>query len=103
MDKTNASKLVNTMRAFGFDQNSLTDALFLDKDTIVRLGNPPVRIEIMTSVSGVNFEECFKHRKQIKMDEIQVNIIGREDLLRNKKAAGRYKDLADVEKLERLP
>jgi hypothetical protein len=95
----NAQKLVSTLKAFGFDDPNLTQELFLQKPKIIRMGFPPMRLEISTSISGVDFEECYKTRIVDEFDGVEVDLIDLEHLRKNKKASGRPKDLADLEKL----
>lgn len=95
----NAEKAVATIRAFGFDVPDLAPDLFLRHDAIIRMGVPPFRIELFTGISGVEFDECFAGRVEDTVDGIRVNIIGLRDLRRNKQAAGRGKDLVDLEHL----
>ncbi len=95
----NAQRITEALRDFGFDLSDLKPALFLDENRIVRLGLPPLRIEVITSASGVIFEECYPKRVRVELDGIDVNVIGREQLLANKRAAGRHKDLDDIEHL----
>ncbi len=64
------------------------------------MGVPPVRLEITTSISGVEFEECYRTRIVDDLDGIEVNIIDLENLKKNKKASGRPKDIADLKKLQ---
>jgi hypothetical protein len=80
-------------------EKEVVPALFLEKDKIVRMGFPPVRIEVITGASGVEFDDCFNRRETIEIDEIRVNFISLEDLKKNKKASGRHKDLEDLEHL----
>jgi len=65
------------------------------------MGNPPLRIEILTSIDGVEFTECYRSKNTVTLDGIDVNFISLEDLKKNKKASGRHQDLADVENLEK--
>lgn len=95
----NAGKLMESLKEFGFDVPNLSPALFTKENQITRLGLPPLRIEILTTISGVSFDECFKNRKTILMNKVMINIIGLEDLKKNKSAAKRFKDLDDFEKL----
>ena len=95
----NAGRMVNVLHEFGFILPELTPELFLQANKIVRMGVPPMRLEISTSISGVDFEECFISRIVDALDGIQVNIIDLPHLKANKKAAGRLKDLADLENL----
>ncbi|MBF0289420.1 MAG: hypothetical protein HQM14_16525 [SAR324 cluster bacterium] len=95
----NAKKVVEVLNKFGFSNPEINEDLFLQKDKIIRMGHPPMRIEILTSISGVEFQEC--HRKKITdhLSGISVSLISLEDLKTNKKASGRHKDLDDLENL----
>ncbi len=95
----NAERIVTVLREFGFDLPELTPDLFLQKDKIIRMGNPPMRLEISTGISGVEFEESYTSRIVDTLDGVEVNIIDLPHLKANKKAAGRLKDLADLENL----
>jgi hypothetical protein len=63
------------------------------------MGISPMRIEVLTTISGVSFEECYAKRERAKVDDLEVNVISLEYLKRNKRAAGRFKDLDDLEHL----
>jgi predicted nucleotidyltransferase len=95
----NAAKMVAVLIAFGFDVPELSVELFLEKGKIIRMGVPPMRLKILTDISGVTFAECYPLRGKAKMDGIRVDVISREDLKINKAAAGRLKDLDDLEHL----
>lgn len=95
----NAQKLVSTLKAFGFDHPDLKTELFLQEKKIIRMGHPPMRLEITTSISGIEFDECYQTRIVDELDGVEVNVIDLENLKRNKKASGRTKDIADIEKL----
>ena len=97
-NSTNASKMVKVLHEFGFDKG-VDEALFLETHKMTRLGHPPIRIEILTQIDGVNFSDCYHRRLFTTIDGIEINIIGLEDLKKNKKASGRYKDLSDLENL----
>jgi len=94
-----AERMVIALREFGFDLPELTPDLFLIENKIIRMGNPPMRLEISTGISGVEFEECYSSRSVDTIDGVEVNIIDLLHLKANKKAAGHYKDLADLENL----
>jgi len=66
---------------------------------IVRIGFPPFRIDLMVSIDGVQFENCYPNRVEIKLDDVNVNFIGFDDLVKNKKACNRTKDQLDLENL----
>jgi len=95
----NAGRVVQVLRAFGFDQPELVPELFCVPDRIVRMGLPPMRLEILTSIDGVQFAECRRRAVPVDVDGITVPVIGLEDLKVNKRAAGRPKDLDDLDHL----
>jgi predicted nucleotidyltransferase len=99
VDPSNASKLVDALKEFGFSSPDLSVDLFLEKEKVIRMGVPPIRIEILTSISGVMFEECFQSRITDELDGIDVNLISLPHLKVNKEASGRHKDLDDLENL----
>ncbi len=95
----NAEKIVECLAEFGFGSLNLTTDDFTTLDRVVQLGYPPYRIDIITSISGVEFENAWANRLVVDVDGMQVPFIGRDDLLTNKRATGRPKDLLDVERL----
>jgi len=95
----NAERLVAAIDRFGFDVPELNPDLFLEPDRVVRMGQPPLRIEILTSVSGVTFSECYPTRERDEIDEVPVFFMGLENLKENKRASGRHKGLDDLEHL----
>lgn len=99
ISKDNAKKIVEALKDFGFDAPQLKEKLFLKKRKNIRMGNPPLRIEFLTSIDGVEFAECYRNKKTVKIDNIRINFISLKDLKKNKKASGRYQDLADLENL----
>jgi hypothetical protein len=95
----NAGRVVEALRAFGFDSLSIAPELFVNPRSIVRFGVPPFRIEIMTSIDGVVYDECRASAVEFDMNGLAVPTIALSDLRVNKRAAGRHKDLADLENL----
>jgi len=95
----NATKIVKVLQEFGFNVSDLSIDLFLQKNKIIRMGVPPLRLEVLTSISGVDFADCFQKKLVTEIDEIEVNLISLKDLKLNKKASGRFKDLNDLENL----
>ncbi|HIE28660.1 TPA: hypothetical protein EYP66_15380 [Candidatus Poribacteria bacterium] len=95
----NAEKLVAVLKEFGFDVPELSTDLFLKENQIVRMGVPPMRIELLTTISGVSFEECYSERIIDVIDGVEVSIINLKHLKLNKRASGRHKDLDDLEHL----
>lgn len=78
---------------------NISPKLFLQENKIIRMGNPPLRLEILTTISGVKFSDCFAERLITKIDDIDVNLISLKHLKLNKQASGRFKDLNDLENL----
>jgi hypothetical protein len=97
--KSNAKKLVRVFKDFGYDVSNLSEELFLKEGKLIRIGRPPNRLEVLTRISGVTFEECYLNRVVCRAEGLDVNFVSRDLLIRNKKASGRPKDLVDVEHL----
>lgn len=95
----NAAKLVRLIREFGFNVPELSETLFLQKGRIIRMGLEPVRIEILTEISGCDFTGCYAQKVEATLDGVPVKIIGLADLIKNKLKSGRLKDLDDARKL----
>ena len=96
---SNSVRVVTALKAFGFGSTAPAPEMFSQPDLVIRMGNPPLRIEILTGISGVVFEDCWQVREMIVIDGITVNIINLDNLKANKKAIGRMKDLNDVANL----
>ena len=95
----NARRIMSALAAFGFNLPGLTAEDFHSPDKVVQLGMPPVRIDLITSISGVSWEEAAAHKVAGKYGDVPVFFIGREQFIANKRASGRKKDLADLEAL----
>ena len=94
-----AAKLVLVLRAFGFGSSGATAETVLQPNKIIRMGNPPLRIEILTTISGVDFRTAYAQHVEEVIDEVRVTIISLADLKQNKQASGRLKDLNDLANL----
>jgi hypothetical protein len=97
--RANAERLMQALHAFGFDVPALEPRLFVDPRSIVRFGTPPFRIEVMTSIDGVEYDACSANAAVFDIDGLPVPVISLPDLKTNKRAAGRNKDLADLDHL----
>ena len=95
----NATKLVDVFHRFGMQDVKLTPQLFLQRGKIIRMGVPPMRIEVLTEIDGVSFAECYAAREAVTLDGQMVNLISLRHLRTNKRASGRHKDLDDLEHL----
>ncbi len=95
----NAKNILSALDDFGFGSLNLTIDDFQDPNSVVQLGVPPVRIDIITSISGVTWEEANIGKKEGFYGDVPVCFLGREQYITNKRASGRKKDLADLESL----
>jgi len=98
-DPANAQRIMATLKDFGFGSAELSATDFEVEDKVVQLGFPPVRVDIVTSITGVSWNEVVLGRVQGKYGDVPVYYIGRQQFISNKKALGRKKDLADLEAL----
>ncbi len=99
----NVRALLRALDTFGFGGLGLSEADFLKPDTVVQLGYPPARIDLLTGIDGVTFEACFANRVILPISGVELPILHVDDLRTNKRAAGRPKDLADLASLEEPP
>lgn len=98
----NAEKMMVVLKEFGFVLKGLSKEDFEVEDMVVQLGYPPLRIDLMGSISGVTFDEAFPHKILRKIGQIEMNFIGLNELVRNKETTGRKKDIVDAEQLKKL-
>lgn len=99
MSEQNADRIVRALGAFGFETCDLAPADFQDPDKEIQLGVPPVRVDFVTAITGVSWDEAFSGRVDGEYGDVPVFYIGREQLIANKRALGRKRDLADLEAL----
>lgn len=99
VDSDNASRIVKSIREFGFDVPNLTADLFLKRDNITRMGNEPMQIEVFTTIPGVIFQDCYKSAVIWDYESLKIPVISLSDLKKNKLASARAKDLGDIENL----
>ncbi len=100
---TNAQRVHQCLIQFGFGSLGISADDFSKPDQIVQLGRPPARIDILTSIDGVDFDACFERREVFVFGTTTMNFISRADFVINKRAAGRQKDWADIESLGLKP
>ena len=98
IDPGNSHKVATALQRFGFPKAEAQ--LFRERGKIIRMGVPPLRIEVLTSISGVDFSQAFANRTCADIDGVLVSLISVGDLKANKKASGRLKDLTDLEQLD---
>ena len=96
----NANKILKCVNEFGFSSYGLTQSDFTKENNIIQLGYPPLRIDLLTQIDGVTFNNCFENRKEVEIEGLVVNFIGYRDLLSNKKHSGRPRDIDDIDNLQ---
>ena len=95
----NIDRLIAALDAFGFGSLGISAQDFAEPQAMVQLGYPPARIDLLTTIDGVAFAEAYEHRSTFDAGGMALPVISIDDLIRNKLATGRSKDLADVEAL----
>ena len=98
-DPENAQRILQALAAIGFQFADLTADDFQNPNKVVQLGVPPVRVDLLTSITGVSWDEAAEHMESGHFGDVPVHYIGRAQYIANKRAAGRKKDLADIEAL----
>jgi hypothetical protein len=100
-DERNAPRVLEALRRFGAPLFDLSLDDLSKPGTVFQIGTAPARIDILTGVSGLSFAEAWPRRTTVRIGDLSVAVIGREDLIRNKRATGRPQDLVDADRLER--
>jgi predicted nucleotidyltransferase len=99
LNEENALKVLEAIRAFGMSYMNLVVDDFLNPETVVQLGMPPNRIDILTDLEEMDFETCYAQRATTMVGDMEISFVGIEDLIKAKLNAGRPQDKADVKKL----
>ncbi len=95
----NADRLIQVIEKFGFGDLEIERDDFLKPEFVIQLGVAPNRIDILTGIDGLNWEETWDSKIDYELDGLPIHVIGKEQLIKNKLASGRTKDLADAERL----
>lgn len=98
----NAARVASVLGSFGFGGLGADAETFQKSDVVVQMGRPPNRIDILTTISGVQFDDAWQTREQALVDGVPAPMIGRDALIANKRASGRQKDLADLHELDKI-
>ena len=96
----NARRVVKVLAEFGFASFGLTEEDFIKPGNVIQMGYPPFRIDLLTKIDGVEFEECYKNRLIVQTDNLSLQVIGIDELKVNKEATGRLKDAEDLRNLQ---
>ena len=102
ISEENSEKVLKVFSDFGFPDMGLTQNDFLEEEIVVEIGREPLKIQVLTGIDGVTFEECFEEKVFLESDGLKVPFIGFEKLLENKQASPRAKDKIDLEELKRI-
>ena len=97
ISETNSTNMLLVVKEFGFGSLGLTIKDFSTNGNIVQLGYPPLRIDLLTEIDGITFDEAYPNKQEVLQDGFKYNFISYDDLLKNKKASGRHKDLDDLD------
>ncbi len=101
ISEQNATKLLKVVKDFGLGSLGFKKVDFLKEGYISQIGRPPLRIDIINSIDGVDFEDAYKGMQEIDLDGLKVSYIGLGDFIKNKQATGRKKDLADIQEIKK--
>jgi predicted nucleotidyltransferase len=101
-DKDNAAAIFKALKEFGAPLSGLTEADFSEEGYFYQMGRPPMRVDILMGIPGVEFEKAWQRRVEVNFDDINVKFISREDLIAAKKASGRPQDLIDADLLSQI-
>lgn len=99
-DDATAPKAMRALAAFGAPMHEISEADFAKPSIVFQIGVPPGRIDILTGLSGLNFQSAWENRVELRIDDLIFFVVGKSDLIANKRATGRPKDLADLDALE---
>ncbi len=97
--EANVANVLLALQDFGFGDLDLREADLMEPDSVIQIGYPPNRIDLLNSPDGVEFGECFEQKIVFELDGLKIPVIDLGSLRRNKKASGRLQDLADLEEL----
>lgn len=100
LDRENAEKVVEALREFGFDSLGIQVEDFLDPENVIQLGYPPARIDLLTDLSDLDFEDFYPKREAVNIEDTTINFIDVDSLIKTKLATKRPQDLIDADKLK---
>lgn len=96
----NAKRVLNCIQEFRFGSFGLKEEDFTKEGNVIQLGYPPLRINLLSAIDGLQFKYCYKNKIQVDIEGLQVNFISYHDLIKNKKATGRPIDLDDIDNMK---
>lgn len=99
-EPANAANIIKAIKDFGFGSLDIKESDLTKEDGVIQLGYPPLRIDLLSGIDGLHFNDCYPNRKIINIDGLSIDFIGYADLIKNKKASGRHQDLGDIDNLK---
>lgn len=103
ISESNAEKMLQVVKDFGFGSLGFTKKDFLKEGYVTQIGYPPLRIDILNSIDGVEFEQAYKNKLSVDLDTLKIDYIGLKDFIQNKQSTGRARDLTDVKEIQSKP
>jgi len=100
-DQDNANNVYTALKEFGAPLEDLTSEDFAHKGYFYQMGRPPLRVDIMMSIPGIDFDEAWENREVVELDDLTIYFISRSDLIRAKEASARPQDMIDIDKLKK--
>jgi hypothetical protein len=100
-DQNNAKGVFSALKEFGAPLENLSIGDFAQKGYFYQMGRPPLRVDIMMSIPGIEFDEAWKNREVVQIDDFKILFISRSDLIQAKAVSGRPQDNIDIEKLKK--
>jgi hypothetical protein len=101
-DRENVVRLLKALADFGFRDPGLSEDILYEDRSMIEMGIEPMKVQILNFADGLDFEDCYARKNSVAIEDILVDTISKRDLVKNKTATGRHKDLADVDRLEKL-
>lgn len=101
-DRENVLRLLKALADFGFTDPTLSEDVLSEERSMIEMGIEPMKVQILNFADGLNFEDCYARKNPVTIEDIIVDTVSKDDLVKNKTATGRHKDLADVERLAKL-
>jgi hypothetical protein len=98
----NAESVIRALRQFGFKAKDFDPQAFTEEENIFRFGFPPMQVDIINAIAGVDFDSCSENVVKVQVGDVSINVIGVDDFKKNKLASGRPKDIADAESVTRI-
>lgn len=102
VSELNAQKMFMVINEFGMASLGLSKDDFLETGGITQIGYPPLRIDILNEIDGVTFDDAYKNKLIIDVNDMMINYIGLDDLIKNKTASGRSQDITDIKTLKKI-